>query len=54
MKKVMLVGCGEYMDSGYGCAGDGSDYVDKPSVRGGTFPPLFLNPHAKGLDSRLA
>ena len=22
MKKVMLVGCGAYMDSGYGCAGE--------------------------------
>ncbi|MDH3964478.1 MAG: CGGC domain-containing protein, partial [Deltaproteobacteria bacterium] len=22
MKKVMVVGCGAYMDSGYGCAGE--------------------------------
>ena len=33
MKKVMMVGCGAYMDSGYGCAGDGPDYVGKPSAR---------------------
>ena len=34
MKKVMMAGCGAYMDSGYGCAAYGPDYAGKPSVRG--------------------
>ena len=44
MKKVMMVGCGAYMDSGYGCAAYGPDYAGKPSVRG-EHPPPPANPH---------
>ena len=41
MKKVMVVGCGAYMDSGYGCPGEwrclkaasqGEGHFDEPSV----------------------